>query len=41
MGNRVDFRTPGSLDRRAQQLTRAELDRLEELLTAMTDDDEH
>ncbi|MFG1704134.1 hypothetical protein ACFLIM_13170 [Nonomuraea sp. M3C6] len=40
MGNVVDFRSVESLDRRTQHLTQAELDRLEGLLSAMTDDGE-
>ncbi|MEV4176778.1 hypothetical protein [Nonomuraea sp. NPDC049709] len=40
MGRNVDFVSVESLDRRAQQLTRAELERLEELSPTMTGDDE-
>ncbi|MEV1178233.1 hypothetical protein [Nonomuraea sp. NPDC049784] len=41
MGNVVDFKSAESLDRRAQHLTEAELDRLRELLTATAGDGEH
>jgi hypothetical protein len=40
MGNVVDYVVVESLDRRAQQLTQAELDRLKELSSAMTGDGE-
>ncbi|WP_276615362.1 hypothetical protein [Nonomuraea basaltis] len=40
MGNVVDYVMPASLDRRTQHLTQAELDRLEELLSAMSGDGE-
>jgi hypothetical protein len=38
MGNVVDYISAESLNRRTQYLTQAELDRLKELLSAMTDD---
>ncbi|WP_283137785.1 hypothetical protein [Rhizohabitans arisaemae] len=38
MGNVVDYVKAESLDRGAQQLTQAELERLEELLSPMTGD---
>ncbi|GAA5037599.1 hypothetical protein GCM10023259_001280 [Thermocatellispora tengchongensis] len=40
MGNVVDYIPVESLDRWNQHLTQAELDRLEELLSAMADDEE-
>jgi len=40
MGNVVDYASVESLDKRTQQLTQAELDRLEELSFAMTGDGE-
>ncbi|WP_281200162.1 hypothetical protein [Nonomuraea candida] len=40
MGNVVDYVTVESLDRRTQQLTPAELDRLAEMRPATPDDDD-
>ncbi|WP_268961458.1 hypothetical protein [Nonomuraea cypriaca] len=40
MGNVVDYVRVESLDRGTQHLTRAELDRLEELLSSTTGDGE-
>lgn len=39
MGNVVDYVSVTSLDRRSQQLTQAELDRLEELAAAEDDEE--
>ncbi|SEG99238.1 hypothetical protein SAMN05444920_112310 [Nonomuraea solani] len=39
MGNVVDYVCAESLDRRSQQLTQAELDRLGELMTAGDDEE--